>query len=47
MVLPVGPEGGEQSLDMVERDGQGAVSRKRLMGVVYVPLCAKDHQLRH
>jgi len=47
MVIPVGPEGGDQSLDMVEKDLGGAVTRQRLMGVIYVPLCEKDHQLRN
>jgi len=47
MVIPVGPEGGNQSLDMVEKDERGEVTRKRLMGVIYVPLCDKNHQLRH
>jgi len=47
MVIPVGPEGGDQSLDMVEKDGEGRVNRQKLMGVIYVPLCEKDHQLRN
>ena len=47
MVIPVGPEGGNQRLDMVEKDERGEVTRKRLMGVIYVPLCDKNHQLRH
>jgi len=47
MVIPVGPEGGDQSLDMVEKDKDGRVSRQKLMGVIYVPLCEKEHQLRN
>merc|ERR1719435_653317 len=30
MVIPVGPQGGDQSLAQVEKDMQGRVSRKRL-----------------
>jgi len=45
MVIPVGPEGGDQSLDLVEKDKDGKVDRKRLMGVIYVPLCDKEHQI--
>jgi len=45
MVIPVGPEGGDQSLDLVEKSTEGEVTRRRLMGVIYVPLCSKEHQL--
>ena len=45
MVIPVGPEGGRQTLDMVEKDMEGKVTRSQLMGVVYVPLCDKKHQM--
>lgn len=39
MICPVGPEGGEQFLEQFDRDASGgAVQRKRLMGVMYVPL---------
>jgi len=46
MVIPVGPQGGDQSLDLVEKDLEGKVSRKRLFGVIYVPLTDKKKQLR-
>lgn len=46
MVIPVGPQGGDQSLDQVEKDMQGRVSKKRLFGVIYVPLTDKEKQLR-
>jgi len=46
MVIPVGPQGGDQSLDLVEKDQDGRVSRKRLFGVIYVPLTDKQKQPR-
>lgn len=46
MVIPVGPEGGAQQLVAVDKSKDGkTVERKALMGVVYVPLCAKEHQI--
>ena len=38
MVIPVGPEHGDQSLARVELDAQGRQVRTELMGVRYVPL---------
>jgi len=46
MVIPVGDEGGDQSLDQVERSLDGKVTKTRLFGVRYVPLTDKDKQLR-
>ena len=46
MVIPVGPDGGDQSLDQVDKDQEGRVTRSRLFGVRYVPLTDKDSQLR-
>ena len=43
MVIPVGPEGGGQSLDQVDKDMHGNVTKSRLMGVQYVPLTDKHH----
>ena len=45
MVIPVGPDGGDQSLDQIDKDMDGKVTRSRLFGVRYVPLTDKDHQL--
>jgi len=44
MVIPIGPQGGDQSFDQIEKDMQGKVSRKRLFGVIYVPLTDKEKQ---
>ena len=46
-ILLLLPQGGDQSLDMITKHEDGSSSRKRLMGVIYVPLTDKDHQLRH
>jgi len=44
MIIPVGPQGGDQSLDQVDKSSDGTVSRKRLFGVMYVPLTDKERQ---
>jgi len=45
MVIPVGPDGGDQSLDQIDKSMDGKVSRSTLFGVRYVPLTDKNHQL--
>jgi len=44
MVVPVGPEGGPQTLMVVDKSETGAITTKKAMGVIYVPLCDKAHQ---
>jgi protein-L-isoaspartate(D-aspartate) O-methyltransferase len=46
LIIPVGREHEGQSLKAVDKDAAGNVFEKTLMGVVYVPLCDKAHQLR-
>jgi len=46
MICPVGPAGGEQHLEQVDRGEDGTVERKRLMGVMYVPLTDRNTQLK-
>lgn len=40
MVIPVGPDGGEQVLSVIDKDpdGKGGYTRRDLMGVRFVPL---------
>jgi len=46
MVIPVGEDGGDQSLDQVERGMDGKVTKTRLFGVRYVPLTDRERQWR-
>ena len=39
MIIPLGPEAGQETLDLVEKDREGKVTKTKLMGVKYVPLC--------
>ncbi|KAL4521076.1 hypothetical protein Ndes2437A_g05021 [Nannochloris sp. 'desiccata'] len=45
MVIPVGPEGMEQKLAVLDKNADGSVVRKDIMGVVYVPLTSRERQL--
>lgn len=38
LIVPVGPEGGEQYMTQYDKDTDGKVKETRLMGVMYVPL---------
>ena len=44
MVIPVGPNGGEQYMEQLDKDKDGMVTKTRLFGVRYVPLTDKKLQ---
>ncbi|XP_062604078.1 protein-L-isoaspartate(D-aspartate) O-methyltransferase-like isoform X2 [Saccostrea cucullata] len=45
LVIPVGPEGESQMLQQYDKGMDGTVTRRNLMGVIYVPLTSKDKQV--
>lgn len=47
LIIPVGEQFYDQSLKQVDKNIDGSISTKHLMGVVYVPLTDKDTQLNH
>jgi protein-L-isoaspartate(D-aspartate) O-methyltransferase len=46
MVIPVGPEGGDQYLLQVDKDADGKIHKKIITGVRYVPLVKENEQKR-
>ena len=46
LIVPVGPEHGVQYLEQHDKGKEGEVTIKKLMGVRYVPLCDRQHQLQ-
>lgn len=46
LIVPVGPDGGDQYLEQVDKALDGGVSRTKLMGVRYVPLTDRARQWR-
>lgn len=45
MIVPVGPPKGNQYLEQIDKQEDGTIVRKPLMGVAYVPLTDKSKQL--
>jgi protein-L-isoaspartate O-methyltransferase len=44
LIIPVGPRGGAQWLEQIDKKLDGSVERTKLMGVQYVALTDKDRQ---
>lgn len=45
MMIPVGPDGGNQYIYLIDKDISGRVSMNKLLGVSYVPLTSVEKQL--
>uniref|UniRef100_A0A2P2I4I1 Protein-L-isoaspartate(D-aspartate) O-methyltransferase n=1 Tax=Hirondellea gigas TaxID=1518452 RepID=A0A2P2I4I1_9CRUS len=44
LIIPVGPQKGNQNLEQIDKLPNGRIERKMLMGVMYVPLTDKQAQ---
>lgn len=44
MIVPVGPQGHTQYLEQIDKHEDGTYDKKKLMGVLYVPLTSKERQ---
>lgn len=45
MLIPVGAARSNQKFVQVDKDEDGRVTKRELMGVIYVPLTSKEEQL--
>ena len=45
LVIPVGPEGGDQRLEVLDKEESGQITKRVVTGVRYVPLTSEQHQL--
>ena len=45
LIIPVGPQGGSQNLEQHDKLEDGSIKKKKLMGVIYIPLTSKEKQL--
>ncbi len=47
LVIPVGPQDGDQYIYVVDKDKNGKITKSRTLGVRYVPLTSVDKQLHY
>lgn len=47
MMIPVGNQNESQFIYLVDKDSQGKVTLNKLIGVRYIPLTSKTHQLKY
>ena len=45
LVIPVGEQGGDQYINIIDKDSNGKISIKKTLGVCYVPLTSVNKQL--
>lgn len=45
LIIPVGPQGESQMLQQYDKGMDNTITRKNLMGVIYVPLTSKEKQV--
>ena len=45
LLMPVGPHGGNQSLEQYDKLPNGSITKTKLMGVMFVPLTDKEKQV--
>ena len=45
LVIPVGEQGGDQYINIIDKDSNGKISIKKTLGVSYVPLTSVNKQL--
>lgn len=46
LMIPVGPEHGHQSIKLITKISEDEIKEKELLGVMYIPLCDKEHQMK-
>ncbi|CAI2378553.1 unnamed protein product [Moneuplotes crassus] len=47
LMIPVGPEHGSQSIKLIRKISEDDLEEEDVLGVRYIPLCDKDHQLKY
>ena len=45
-MIPVGPDGGEQFIYIIDKDYNGNINQEAVLSVRYVPLTSSEKQLK-